>query len=282
MAILFLAGCKKREIAVEADTDILIQVCDSILTTREVTSRIPSGLNETDSIALFNSIVENWLRNRLMSDLAKSNIKDFEKINRLTEEFRNNLIIEEYLKSKEDELKSPEESEIAAYYRIHKEELTTSAPLVKGMYIKIADNDEKLPYVKRWMRNGSPSAIDNIEKHGLREASQYDLFKERWVEWSEIADNIPYRFYDADAFMKSTKDFETSFDGWTYLLHIYDFIPSGQPMPQEYAYKKIEEILNREKVSLMRNEILHSLYQKGIKDKTIKVGKYKFPSKKNH
>ncbi len=48
---------------------ILVEVGDSALTVREVVSRIPSGLSEQDSLDLFNSIVERWVRTMMLSDL---------------------------------------------------------------------------------------------------------------------------------------------------------------------------------------------------------------------
>lgn len=270
----FNSGCNKDKPSNFDNREILVEVGDSALYLQEVIKQIPSGLNPQDSISLFNSIVENWLKGMIMKDIAASNIDNFDKINKLTEEYRNNLIIEQYLKSKEEEIGNISSSDIQTYYETHKETLQLPYPLVKGIFIKIPDYDDKYQSIKKWTFNGNSASIDNIEKHGLTEATLYELFKDRWIDWDEIADKIPYRFYDADAFLRSTKNFETSYGGWTYLLHIYDYVPSGTPVPQEYANKLISEILRKEKITLLRKNLLISLYKQGVKDKKIKPGLY--------
>ncbi len=267
-------GCNKKAPAADKNDDVLLAVGDSALYFIDVQRQIPSGLNPQDSIALFNSIVENWLKGMIMKDIATSNIENFDKINKLTEEYRNNLIIEQYLKTKEEEIEHVSTSEIKNYYDIHKESLHLSYPLIKGIFIKISDSDDSYQSIRKWIFNGNSSSIDNIEKHGLKSAAQYELFKDHWIDWNEIADEIPYRFYDADAFLESTKNFETSYGGWTYLLHIYDYTPSGTEIPEEYANKLISEILRKEKITLLRKDLLISLYKQGLKEKKITPGLY--------
>lgn len=269
-----LSGCKKNKPTDSDNRQILVEVGDSALYLNEVERQIPSGLNPLDSVALFNSIVENWLKGMIMKDVAASNIDDFEKINKLTEEYRNNLIIEQYLKSKEEEIEKISSSDIQNYYESNKESLKLQNPLVKGIFIKIPDSDDKYSSIKKWIFNGNSASIDNLEKYGLKEAGLYELFKDHWVDWNEIAEEIPYRFYDADAFLSSTKNFETTYGGWTYLMHLYDYVPSGESIPQEYANKMIAEILRKEKITELRKNLLNSLYQQGVREKKIKPGLY--------
>lgn len=284
MMVMAFTGCHKDKPAETDNRQVLVEVGDSALYLNDVERQIPSGLNPQDSLALFNSIVENWLKSMIMKDVAASNIDDFEKINKLTEEYRNNLIIEQYLKSKEEEIEKISSAEIEDYYSNHQESLELQYPLVKGIFIKIPDTDDKYNSIKKWIFNGNSASIDNIEKYGLKEAALYELFKDHWIDWNEIADEIPYRFYDADAFLSSTKNFETSYGGWTYLLHIYDYVPAGEKIPKEYANKLIEEILRKERVTLLRKNLLNSLYKQGVKEKKIKPGLYdpnKIPATNN-
>lgn len=254
--------------------DILVAVGDSALTLRDVLLRIPSGLSEQDSVEMFNSIVERWVRRMMLSDVASENVEEFENINRLAEDYRDNLIIERYLRSKVKEAPGVSDRDIRTYYEEHAEELKLSQPLVKGIYIKVADSEENLADIRRWMAAASPAAVDKIEKSGLRQASQYEYFKDKWIEWNEVADQIPYRFYDADAFLSSTKDFETSYSGSTYLLHIYEYLPSGSPMPFEYASGLITEILGKQGKASYRLNLLSSLYARGVRDGVLKPGLY--------
>lgn len=269
-----LGGCGSPNRETVAEEEILVEIGDSALTMRDVIVRIPSGLSEEDSTELFNSIVERWVRTMMLSDVAEENVADLEKINRLAEDYRNSLIIERYLRSKQEEASSASEQDVKDYYALHGEEMTLEAPLVKGIYIKVSDSEERLGDIRRWMASATSSSIDNIEKFGLRHASQYEYFKDTWIDWNEMAEQIPYRFYDADAFLSTTKDFETTYGGSTYILHIFDYVPSGNVMPFEYASKRISDIIDRERKSDYRQRLLTSLYSKGIKEGKLKPGLY--------
>lgn len=260
-----------------ADTpkeDMLVAMGDSSLTVRDVVSRIPSGLSEEDSVEMFNSIVERWVRSMMLSDLAAENVEELEDIDRLARDYRDNLIIERYLRSKIKEVPGVSEQRVKDYYEAHGSELRLDAPLVKGIYLKVSDSEERLGDIRKWMMAATPSAVDHIEKSGLRQASQYEYFKDSWVDWYEVAEQIPYRFYDADAFLGSTKDFETSYSGSTYLLHIYEYLPSGSVMPYDYAKGKIEEMLGKGDKTGFRRKLLTSLYARGVKEGRLKPGLY--------
>ncbi len=273
-AVLLPAGCGSPEGETAAQEEILVEVGDSALTVRDIVSRIPSGLSEEDSTEMFNSLVERWVRTMMLTDVASENVADLEKINRMAEDYRNGLIIERYLRSKQEESPTVSEQSVKMYYAAHGEEMKLDAPIIKGIYLKISDSEERLGDIRRWMASATPASIDNIEKYGLRQASQYEYFKDNWIDWNDMAEQIPYRFYDADAFLGSTKDFETSYGGSTYILHIFDYLPTGSVMPYEYASSRIADMIDRERKSDYRVRLLTSLYAKGIEDGRLKPGLY--------
>lgn len=268
------AGCSPKDDNVPKQDDILVEVGDSALTMRAVLRQLPAGLTEEDSVEMFNSIVDRWVRTMMLVEIAAENIEDFDEINRLAEDYRNNLIIERYLRAKLEESPVVSDNSVKRYYEVHKDEMKLEGPIIKGIYLKVSDSEEKIDDIRRWMATATPSAIDNIEKYCLKQASQYEYFRDNWIDWSEISQLIPYRFYDGDAFLGSTKDFETSYGGSVYLLHVFEFKPSGSVMPYEYASPRIAEILNKDKKSDYRQKLLASLYSKGIETGKLKPGLY--------
>lgn len=269
-----LAGCSKKETAAPVDDKVLLEVGDSALTVRDVVRLIPAGLTEEDSLEMFNSITERWIRSMMLSDIAQENVTELARINRMAEDYRNSLIIDRYLRSKQEETDEVSDQSVKSYYSEHGSEMKLEAPIVKGIYLKVADSEENISEIRKWMSAAKPKDIDKIEKNGLRHASQYEYFEDRWIDWNDVAEQIPYRFYDADAFLRSTKDFETNYGGSTYLLHISEYIPSGEVMPFDFAKGKIKEMLTREKKGDYRQKLLKSLYRKGIQEGKLKPGLY--------
>lgn len=257
------------------DDTVLVAVGDSTLRLREVLRQIPGGLNEEDSIAMFHSIVDAWVRDLALIDFAEKNIADISEIDRMVETYRNQLIVAKYLGAMSAQVSDNlSESRIKEYYEANKEEMLLDQPLIKGGFLKISSDDPSIDKVKIWMQQFSDASIDKIEKSALRHASQYDYFKDEWHEWNMVADLIPYKFYDADAFVKSTKNFDTEEEGSVYILHISDYVASGNVMPYDYAKRKIEEILKAEDLKNFRKSLISDIYQRQIKAGILKPGSY--------
>lgn len=276
--VMFLSlSCgKNKPVNNQESDDILVTFADSSLRVSEVVRRIPSGLSVEDSTSLFNKIVDQWVLEMVLTDYAEKNISDMSKIDKMVEEYRNNLIVTHYLQSmSESSAKDIPEDKIKKYYEINADSMILEQPLVKGIFLKVSENDESLPNLRKWFASFNDEALDKIEKSGLRRALQYKYFKDEWVEWNMIADQIPYRFFDADAFLRSTKNFETIDEaGSVYLLHISEYVPSGEKMPYEYARIKIADILQSSEVSLYRKKLINDIYNKRIKDGLLKPGLY--------
>lgn len=268
-------SCSEKHDVVGGNDDVLISVGDSSLTMSTVTAMIPRGLNPDDSTAMFHSIVDGWVRRIVLADVAANNMTDLGKIESMVNQYRDNLIVSKYLATMGENVQDKvTESRIRQYYDAHKEEMLLEEPLIKGAFLKVAHSDESVEKLKRWMQLFTDESIDNIEKNGLRQASQYEYFKDTWHEWSTIAERIPYRFFDADAFLQSTRDFETVENGSLYLLHISAYIPSGQEMPYEYARLKIAEILRSDDINAYRKSLVSKIYRDRIREGKLKPGIY--------
>lgn len=262
----------KRE---EGKTEVLVSVGDSILTLKEVTGRIPAGLSEADSAAMFSVIVDRWLERVLLSEMAAKNLTNLDKIERLVEEYRTQLIVSAWLDGMDRSYrKGVSKGEVSRWYEEHKQEMLLERPLVKGIYIKLLADDPRLKDVKSWLKMNDEKGIDNIEKYGLEQALQYDCFTDRWVDWQNVADRIPYRFFDPDAFVESTRFFETEDNGAVYLLRIDDYINSGGMMPLEFASVQISETLDRKNAAEYKKELLLNLFRQSQEEGKLKTPGY--------
>lgn len=277
LALLIAVACgKKEEKPAEAAADkVLVQVGDSSLMMSDVLPRIPAGLAPEDSTALFSAIVDAWVERLLLEDFGRENIEDMDRINRLTAEYRSRLIAESYRQSlrRNQKVKTPGDS-IDAYYRSHLDELKLQEPLVKGLLIKLPDDVANLRQIRQWVFSGKSEDIDNIEKTGLKEALQYSFFEDRWVDFRTVAEQIPYRFTNPDNFVATRKNFETTVNGTTYLLHISSFIKSGQTMPEEYARPYVSAILDTESAADYERRLIERLYSQAKKDGKMKTVNY--------
>ncbi len=254
--------------------DVLVRVGRSVLTKSEMNSLMPFGLSDADSVKFTRAYIRSWIDDKLVSEIASKNIGNSASIDRMVEDYRKELIMWEYRRRMYESHadNSFSEDSIRSYYEAHKNDFRLEHPILKGIYIKIADNAPRLADVKKWYRSNRIADIDNLEKYGITGAIHYDYFRDRWVDWSQIESRIPYDFgANIDAFIKNNRNFEVSVDGSTYLLNITDYLPSGAVMPIEFAQEIIkEQFVNNRRLEYDRN-LRRSLYEKGLKDGDVEV-----------
>lgn len=254
---------------------MLLQIGDSILTQEQVVSQIPTNISSADSIALFNAIVQKWINSRLLNDIAVRNITNINDINQMVEDYRNQLIIREYRKMMSNNNSSEiSEEELQNYYDQHKNSFILNRPIIQGIFIKIPEKSRQISDLRKWINSPTQENIDKIEKHGLRIDMQYDYFVNQWIDWQNITEQIPYRFGDADEFVKTHHNFEYTYNGSTYFLYISKYLLSGEVMPFEFSKQQIQEILINENRVNYDFKLINSLYNKALKENKIKVGLY--------
>lgn len=272
--LLVLNSCGSGEKPLPS-SDILLSIGDSVLSERDVVEKIPIGLETKDSLALFHKIVGKWVESMVLTDMAKSKLPEIEEINRKVEDYRNRLIVAEYMRkmSAGKQIQVNPDS-VRAFYERHRSEMVAETPLVKGIYIKLPDNSASFEEIKKCVFSATDKDIDRLEKNWIGEALQYDYFSSRWVAWDAIADQIPYRFYDPDAFLASTKNFKTSCNGSVYLLHVSEYLPSGSELPFDFASSRITSILTRSRIDSYEEALVRSLVKKAISDGRLKMVGY--------
>ncbi|MDE7380859.1 MAG: hypothetical protein K2N03_01855 [Muribaculaceae bacterium] len=272
VGFLSFVGCRQHPVnREEVEEDVLVSIGDSSLTLRQVLLRIPGGLAEEDSVAMFASIVDNWIDEMLLSEVANDNINNLDDIEEKTRQYRRRLIVAAYRRQlRENGQINVSEDSIRSYYTHHRESLKLERPVVKGILIKIPADASRLKDVEQWAFSGRQEDIDKLDKYGLKETLQYSFFENRWVDWQNIAEQIPYRFGDADTFLTTHKNFETTYKGITYLLHISAYKESGSEMPEEYAKLAIAERLESESLADYEQKLLSSMKKRALKEGRLK------------
>lgn len=270
-----LWSCGSKTTVQKDNSDVLVSVGDSSLTVSDVLLRMPSGLTKEDSLNLFNRIVEEWVRDLVLSQYAEDNVTDMDRIDEMVETYRRNLIVNRYLQMMGDGIKQDiPDQRIKEYYDVNKESLLLEQPLVKGIFLKISENDEKLNDLRNLVQKFDENSIDEIEKIGAHNALKYKYFNDNWVEWDLVAEQIPHRFEDADAFLKSSKIYEVTDKGNVYLLRISDYIPSGSELPYDYAKGIISEILHSSDMKSYRDNLITDIYKTQIQKGKLVPGLY--------
>ena len=265
-------SCAKED---KPDPGILVKIGEDAITINDVINKIPVGLTPEDSSALFVSIVDSWIRDKVLVDFAESRLYDLSSIEKKVSNYRDKLIVMEYLqRMRESHKPVVEESEVKAYYNSHKSELINDRPLVKGVFLMVNTTGTKKNEIRKLMSENSDENIDNLEKNWLDEAIRYEYFRERWVEWGKIADLFPCRFSDPDGFLQTNQYFEADIGDCSYFLQVTDYLPSGSEQPYEFAAEWIREIISQKELSEYEETLVETLIKKSIDEKKLETVAY--------
>lgn len=254
---------------------MLLRYGEKELTVDDVTGLIPEGLLSADSAAMFHSIIEGWIRDEVLAELAEDRLYDMEAIERRVNDYRNSLIVQEYLmRMRESHATEIDESKVRDYYTTHRKGIKLEVPLIKGIFLKINKDSRGKEEIKNLLTSGDPEKIDKLEQEWLDRSLEYTYFQDKWIDWETVSGLIPHRFGDPDEFLKKEHYFEGEYGDCAYYLEVTDYLPSGEEQPFEYARGWISEILTQGQLAEYENNLVESLVKKSIRDKRMEAVGY--------
>lgn len=272
-ALLAASACARHESDAAIGSDIVAQYRDTVLRVSDVVRQIPPGISPADSLAMTRKIIDQWIDGFLIEDLAASQIDDMDRIDELTQTYRRSLISESYRRKMRASGVQPVDKErVREYYRRHRADLKLERPLIKGLLIKAPATSRYIDDIRRWMKDGSAEACDELENIGIKETASFRFFLDRWADFDAVADEIPFRFGNADKFVEANTDFETEQNGTAYILHITDFRHSGSVMPEDYAAPIIEDRIKNNYLADYEKGLLRALRKTAIEKEILKEG----------
>ena len=120
-----------------------MEVAGQTLYYEDIMEIMPAGLSPTDSSNFAENYIHRWAVNALLYDKAANNV-DMKDINRRAEQFKRELIINEYKRGLvENRMKDISEDSIAAFYEKQKDIFPLKEAVVKGVYLKVPANAKK-------------------------------------------------------------------------------------------------------------------------------------------
>lgn len=259
-----------RPSTVKEETDILVEVEGLTLTRSEVEKVIPQGSTPADSLLMAENYIKKWITDILIYEVAEHNLgKDEKEVNRLVEEYRRALLRHRYLEGMVHSKLSAEirENDRRSYYQEHIQKFILDRHLIKGLFIKVPVDAPGLENVRKWYRSDKLEAVENIEKYSIQNASIYDYFYDRWVDFDEALAKIPMHVSNKAQFLKTNRYVEFTDSSYRYFLNISEHLLAGNVAPYEYAEPQIEEMMiNKRKVEFLRNfeeELYRDAVRKG-------------------
>ncbi len=250
--------------------DVLVSVGGEYLRASELRGVVPAGLSDADSTAFARGYIRSWIETRLIASKA-SEVVDMDEINRLTADYRSELIMSAYRRAMASQVADGPfaEDSVRAFYDAHASEFALDRPMLKGVYLKIPDDAHNLPLLRRLYKSEKEADLDRLEKAAANSAVHYDYFRDTWIDLQQLETRIPLDFEAMMQTKTTPKPIDINVDGFVYLLSLSDWLPAGSAMPYEAAAPLIRERLLALKRLDYDRALRESLFNTSINDGTI-------------
>lgn len=268
-ASLLLGACSTK--GPEIPADALVTIGGRSLCRSDLSPHIRPGLSAADSTELARAYIRSWIDARLIAEVASAEV-DMDEVERLTDEYRNELIKAQYRRVMASQASTGifTEDSLKEYYDSHLADFVLERPMLKGIYIKVPDQASELASLRRLYKSDRPQDIDRLEKAALSSAVHYDYFRDRWIDLEQIEKRIPVDLTGEEgAGIAARKPVEVSSGGFTYLLSVSDYLAAGATMPYEAARPLVRERLLAARRIAYDATLRNALFNRAIEDGTI-------------
>lgn len=270
-ALLLFAACQKKT---EHGTRIpLVEAAGKFLYQDELVEIIPDNLTSADSVAFVKDYMRKWAEDQVFYDKARHNIPKDGRIDRMVEEYKRMLILNDYeQRLLQQQLNNTvEEAELQAYYSDNKELFMLEEPVIKGLFLKIPLNAPGLKDLKKWYKMNSIEALEQVEQYAFRNAVVYEYFYDQWMPVSEMEGKIIINLSELSGAFEKHRNIEAEDGEYCYLLHVEDYILKGEVKPYAMARYDIVDLLsNMRRVDFMQK------VKEGLYDQSMEMGRIKY------
>lgn len=268
LVMIMVSSCH-NEITFDISKEPVMELYGDVLYAEEIEEAMPDGISGIDSANFIQQYKEKWAVDRLLYNKAINNISNLDEINALTESYRKELIINEYLnKLTTKQLKPVSEDSLAQFYQKHKENFILTEPIAKGILIKVATTAPDQNKLSKWLNDINDENLDNIMHYCTKNATYFQLFMDNWVLFNKVSEQLDKPIEPTTPKLKEEVVIQKITD-FNYYLKITGLYLAGDPQPFELVEKDIQNILStKEKIDYIHR--LHStLYEKALEKGTI-------------
>lgn len=271
LAVLLLAACQEKT---EHGTRIpLVEAAGKFLYQDDLMGIIPDNLSSADSVAFVKDYMHKWAEDQVFYERARRNIPNDGRIDRMVEEYKRMLILNDYeQRLLQQQLNNTlEEAELQAYYSDNKELFMLEEPVIKGLFLKIPLNAPGLNDLKKWYKMNSIEALERVEQYAFRNAVVYEYFYDQWMPVSEMEGKIIINLSELSGDFEKHRNIEAEDGEYCYLLHIEDYILKGEVKPYVMARYDIVDLLsNMRRVDFMKQ------VKEGLYNQSMEMGRIKY------
>ena len=273
ISLLFLAGCGNNH--KQTKRVAIAQVGNVILYYDEMPGLIQRGVNDADSVALFQNYINKWAKRQLLLQKAEDNLTPAMKdeIAKQLEETRSNLVIYQYQRQmileKLDTVLT--DSELENYYAANENSFILTTNIVKALFIKLPLETPDINKIKTLARSNDHNDLQQLESFCYQFAEKFDDFNEEWVPMNRLSVELQQNIENEEEFLKRNTFFETSDSTSVYMVSIRDYRLRSSLAPFEYVRDDIKRIIWNTRRYEFIQSLENGIYNDALKENSFKI-----------
>lgn len=262
----------QSESRADASSYVAARVGNSVLNKADIANL---GSSREDSASVAEKFILNWIKKELLVQKATEEYNiDLSEIEQKVADYRYALISFEYQKFIIQQKLDTEvtEEEIAQYYEENKNSFILRQNILRGRYLKLNKEAQKIRAVKRWIKSERPKDKESLQEYAFQFADNYSLEDSTWLRFDDIIKNSPFStITNKVQFLKSNRYVEEEDSLYLYLLKIYEYKISEEISPLEFVKDDIRNmIINKRKVALVK-ELENEIFEEAKKDEDYQI-----------
>jgi hypothetical protein len=273
VCFFLLVSCEYLVVQEKKDTvsEIVAIVNTDKLFREDLKNVLPRNISKEDSLILIKSFIQDWAVEKLLLKGAANNstLASFENINKLVQDYKESLLInnykEELIKQQLDTVIS--EEEVEQYYLDNNENFKLNEVLVKSKYLYFNHtiNDQK--EIIKLFKSDKIDDAEELERQQLS-FKIYQLNDSIWTDLDKVLLKLPF---SKENLLKKTNFIQKQDSLGLYLVAIKEVLNRNDVAPLSYIKPTIKEmILHKRKIELIR-EIEKIIVKDATKNNNFKI-----------
>mgnify|MGYP006299047779 CR=1 FL=1 len=263
--ILILSACNK---ATFSDSDrVIARAYDEYLYLSDIQNLVPPETSPSDSLAIVQNYVQNWVKNQILLRQAEKNLttrqKDF---SRQLEDYRNSLIIFEYeselIRQKLDTALT--RSEIEDYYNNYADNFRLNENIVRVVYAKVNQRSPYRDKIRELVESDREADRDSLEFYCIRYAADYGLIDRNWITFDEMLNRVPVPVENPEVFLNKNRFVRHREDTTWYYAQILDYSLKDEVSPLSLEEQNIRSIILNKRKKMLISKMHQEMYDQAM------------------
>ncbi|MCF8236922.1 MAG: peptidyl-prolyl cis-trans isomerase [Saprospiraceae bacterium] len=270
--LMITSACQYTEEPDRSEDQLLAEVFSRQLYYSDMASMIYDGVTPEDSILIVNAYVERWVREQLLMQKAEQNIPKDLNLNKLVNDYRESLILNNYerllIDSQLDSTVS--EAQLIEFYEANKDQYHLEKPIAHIFFLQIKNDRPKLDHALSWWNDPKPENLKRLKRYAKRYADKSMLADSTWMPLEDVVHMLPPGVMSENSATPG-KEIRFQDQDVNYLLKIRDIRSSLEIAPLAYIRDQATRaILHRRQIDLI-NRVKDQLYELEIRKNNVKV-----------